>query len=328
NPALGAKLLCAVCKDAFTNPWDLMVHAQAAHMVNIYELGSEPNNNSTSTANNNSNMANTTNNANNSLTMDEAIVTVGATPPSSSSLETSTASATNMTNNINEPNNINGLHCNISNDNDSNNNTKNHNGITMSREANCFTLSPDKMLSTSPLAASPCSVANVNGADFGVMATGASPHDNGCNGIVMPLELGQHTNDTEAHLELKFGICNSPIATINNKEENNSQRDEGSMDERMSDDIKLNNANGSVSSRGSTPTNMDHDSCDISQPQKRACIVRTLSIEASTTNRGGNSPTTSATLGLITNSLALSLNNSAAAAAAVASQAAAAIAPQ
>ncbi|CAH1129369.1 unnamed protein product [Ceutorhynchus assimilis] len=32
-------LLCVQCKDAFQNAWDLMVHAQAAHMVNIYELG-------------------------------------------------------------------------------------------------------------------------------------------------------------------------------------------------------------------------------------------------------------------------------------------------
>ncbi|BFF97759.1 probable nuclear hormone receptor HR38 [Drosophila madeirensis] len=39
TPPSSAKLLCAVCKDAFANPWDLMVHAQAAHMVNIYELG-------------------------------------------------------------------------------------------------------------------------------------------------------------------------------------------------------------------------------------------------------------------------------------------------
>lgn len=36
-----ARLLCAVCKTAFLNPWDLMVHAQAAHMINIYELGAE-----------------------------------------------------------------------------------------------------------------------------------------------------------------------------------------------------------------------------------------------------------------------------------------------
>ncbi|CRL08323.1 CLUMA_CG021232, isoform A [Clunio marinus] len=34
-----SKLLCVVCKDSFRNPWDLMVHAQAAHMVNIYEIG-------------------------------------------------------------------------------------------------------------------------------------------------------------------------------------------------------------------------------------------------------------------------------------------------
>lgn len=34
-----SKLLCVVCKDSFMSPWDLMVHAQAAHMVNIYEIG-------------------------------------------------------------------------------------------------------------------------------------------------------------------------------------------------------------------------------------------------------------------------------------------------
>uniref|UniRef100_A0AAR5Q900 RRM domain-containing protein n=1 Tax=Dendroctonus ponderosae TaxID=77166 RepID=A0AAR5Q900_DENPD len=34
-----AALLCVQCKDAFQNAWDLMVHAQAAHMINIYELG-------------------------------------------------------------------------------------------------------------------------------------------------------------------------------------------------------------------------------------------------------------------------------------------------
>ena len=34
-----SKLLCMVCKDSFSNPWDLLVHAQAAHMVNIYEIG-------------------------------------------------------------------------------------------------------------------------------------------------------------------------------------------------------------------------------------------------------------------------------------------------
>lgn len=34
-----AKLMCVVCKDSFVSPWDLMVHAQAAHMINIYEIG-------------------------------------------------------------------------------------------------------------------------------------------------------------------------------------------------------------------------------------------------------------------------------------------------
>ncbi|KAE8739220.1 hypothetical protein FOCC_FOCC015293 [Frankliniella occidentalis] len=33
-------LLCVSCKASFTSAWDLMVHVQAAHMLNIYELGS------------------------------------------------------------------------------------------------------------------------------------------------------------------------------------------------------------------------------------------------------------------------------------------------
>lgn len=32
-------LLCSHCKDPFPNAWDLMVHIQATHMINIYELG-------------------------------------------------------------------------------------------------------------------------------------------------------------------------------------------------------------------------------------------------------------------------------------------------
>ncbi|XP_042237566.1 uncharacterized protein LOC121876501 isoform X1 [Homarus americanus] len=36
-----ALLLCALCKENFASAWDLMVHAQAAHMVNIYQLGSK-----------------------------------------------------------------------------------------------------------------------------------------------------------------------------------------------------------------------------------------------------------------------------------------------
>ncbi|GAB0100360.1 uncharacterized protein DMENIID0001_163910 [Sergentomyia squamirostris] len=35
------KLICIVCKETFTNPWDLMVHAQSSHSINIYELDVE-----------------------------------------------------------------------------------------------------------------------------------------------------------------------------------------------------------------------------------------------------------------------------------------------
>ncbi|XP_016842219.1 uncharacterized protein LOC100113835 isoform X2 [Nasonia vitripennis] len=36
-----ASLLCVLCKDSFPSAWELMVHAQAAHMINIYELGTK-----------------------------------------------------------------------------------------------------------------------------------------------------------------------------------------------------------------------------------------------------------------------------------------------
>ncbi|XP_066954034.1 RNA-binding protein Raly-like isoform X7 [Macrobrachium rosenbergii] len=36
-----ALLMCALCKENFASAWDLMVHAQAAHMVNIYQLASK-----------------------------------------------------------------------------------------------------------------------------------------------------------------------------------------------------------------------------------------------------------------------------------------------
>lgn len=226
--------MCAVCKDAFTNPWDLMVHAQAAHMVNIYELGSEPNNNSSSTANNNTNTntGTTGNSSSSSLTTEDGIVTI------ESKLPTSAVLATNEPNINNNNNSNNGLHYN--NDNDSNNNnTKNHNGIGLggiaatlipsSRdEANCFSL-PGKMQQhvtvSSASATSTTSLANVNGSDVIIGVMSSPSNDNVCNGIVMSSssssgavgDLG-HSSDTEAHLELKFGICNSPIATINNKE--------------------------------------------------------------------------------------------------------------
>lgn len=43
-----ASLLCCLCKDSFPSAWELMVHAQAAHMVNIYELGTKSEGNSAS----------------------------------------------------------------------------------------------------------------------------------------------------------------------------------------------------------------------------------------------------------------------------------------
>lgn len=50
NRQSGRLLLCAMCKEDFANPWELLVHAQTAHLINIYELGadgvSQNNNNS------------------------------------------------------------------------------------------------------------------------------------------------------------------------------------------------------------------------------------------------------------------------------------------
>ncbi|KAI5735353.1 hypothetical protein M8J77_017279 [Diaphorina citri] len=48
----GGLLLCVQCKDTFDTAWDLLVHAQAAHMIHIYEMGPH-NNNSAGTVNNN-----------------------------------------------------------------------------------------------------------------------------------------------------------------------------------------------------------------------------------------------------------------------------------
>lgn len=47
-----SKLLCVVCKLGFEHPWDLMVHAQAAHMMNIYEIGESDEEDDSNTNNN------------------------------------------------------------------------------------------------------------------------------------------------------------------------------------------------------------------------------------------------------------------------------------
>ena len=36
-------LLCNTCSEAFKTPWDLMVHAQAAHSMHIYEYKNDEN---------------------------------------------------------------------------------------------------------------------------------------------------------------------------------------------------------------------------------------------------------------------------------------------
>ena len=38
-PSNPVSLICVYCKESFRGAWDLMVHAQAAHMLNLYELG-------------------------------------------------------------------------------------------------------------------------------------------------------------------------------------------------------------------------------------------------------------------------------------------------
>uniref|UniRef100_A0A8D8PZG8 Heterogeneous nuclear ribonucleoprotein C n=1 Tax=Cacopsylla melanoneura TaxID=428564 RepID=A0A8D8PZG8_9HEMI len=49
----GNLLLCVQCKDTFDTAWDLMQHAQSAHMIHIYEMSAHNNNNSVATVNNN-----------------------------------------------------------------------------------------------------------------------------------------------------------------------------------------------------------------------------------------------------------------------------------
>ncbi|TMW52549.1 hypothetical protein DOY81_002374 [Sarcophaga bullata] len=320
NPPIGAKLLCAVCKDGFSNPWDLMVHAQAAHMVNIYELGNEHNNTNNS-FNNTSNSARISTNGNNNLSTDNHL-------PAAEDFDNISATTNYNNNNINnkEANN-NNLHCTIdNNDTNNNNNNKNHNNnntnsnnsnasvngtMPLSQTTTCFSM-PDVKMSTQNTQQS--SVVNTNGTTMDMAIMNATNGNTILSSSSLLGDGSNNTSDTEAHLsmELKFGICNSPVGSISNKEDGN--RDDLSLDERMSDDIKMINTNGSLSSRGSSPA-MDND--EISQPQ-RACIVRTLSIETTT----ANTPTTKATLGLIPNNLALSLTN------ATATKTAAALAPQ
>lgn len=220
NPPIGAKLLCAVCKDGFGNPWDLMVHAQAAHMVNIYELGNEPNNNISSSNINNNNYSISTSNGSiiseNHLTVEE--------------LDNNNILASNG--NDKELNN-NNLHCNTDNNDTNNNNNKNHNnGMPLSQPTittTCFPMPNVKMQAPTQTS----SLLNTNSTDVAILN---ATNGNNCNGsnttnnsilsssssssLSLLGDGSSSTSETDAHLsmELKFGICNSPIGSITNKE--------------------------------------------------------------------------------------------------------------
>lgn len=52
---VATNLLCAICKQHFPNAWDLMVHVQESHMINIYTLGTDIENNNNDDSVDNSN---------------------------------------------------------------------------------------------------------------------------------------------------------------------------------------------------------------------------------------------------------------------------------
>ena len=216
--------MCAVCKDAFSNPWDLMVHAQAAHMVNIYELGNEQNNNNNN-INNTSNSVGINTHGSSNFNADNHL-------PAAEDFDNISATTNYNKNNINnkEANN-NNLHCIIdNNDTNNNNNNKNHNNsntngnnssvngtMPLSQTTTSFSV-PDVKMSTQNTQQP--SVVNTNGTtmDMAIM------NETNGNTILSSSSLlgdgSNNTSDTEAHLsmELKFGICNSPVGSISIKE--------------------------------------------------------------------------------------------------------------
>ncbi|XP_017121939.1 G-box-binding factor isoform X2 [Drosophila elegans] len=238
TPPTSAKLLCAVCKDAFANPWDLMVHAQAAHMVNIYELGDDE-------ANSNGNIATAM------ATVENGHATIAADEAATKQLQM--PAALNK-----EPNNNNKI--------SNNNNSNSNNSDTIASSNNNGHMSP-------------------SGTGI-IMASGS-------------VENGTASDMESNCLDIKFSPSASP------KED--QHRDDLSLDGRMSsssqqthhsDELNGKLLNGSVSSRGSSP-GLEADE----PPATRACIVRTLSIEAS----GPTAAPTANALSLISNSLSLAL---------------------
>ncbi|XP_052845501.1 probable basic-leucine zipper transcription factor Q isoform X1 [Drosophila gunungcola] len=259
TPPTSAKLLCAVCKDAFANPWDLMVHAQAAHMVNIYELGDDE-------ANSNGNIATAM------ATVENGHATIAADEAATKQLQMPASSALNK-----EPNNNNKI--------SNNNNNNNNNSDTTASSNNNGHMSPS---GTGIIMASG-SVENGTASDM----------DSNCLDIKFsPSPSPKEVGDMAIH---------SPGTDSLTIPLQDQHRDDLSLDGRMSsssqqthhsDDLNGKLLNGSVSSRGSSP-GLEADE----PPATRACIVRTLSIEAS----GPTAAPTANALSLMSNSLSLAL---------------------
>ncbi|TDG52928.1 hypothetical protein AWZ03_000471 [Drosophila navojoa] len=289
TPPTGAKLLCAVCKDAFANPWDLMVHAQAAHMVNIYELGDEVTNSTNGNRSpNNGNVSDATNGHAAAAAAVVAAATVVADDEATAITKHMPTSAT-----LNkEPNNNNK----ISNNNNNNNSTNINNNIN--GHSSPIAHSNNNNNSGSNIAAA---TAMDVAADADIDADAAAAAAAAAAGVAAVVANDGHVSgsDTETHC-MDSGLCASP------KED--QQRDDLSLDGRLSsssqthhsDDLNVNIKliNGSVSSRGSSP-GLESDE----PPATRACIVRTLSIEAAAAPA---TPTANA-LSLMSNGLSLAL---------------------
>ncbi|XP_043651168.1 transcription factor kayak [Drosophila teissieri] len=241
TPPTSAKLLCAVCKDAFVNPWDLMVHAQAAHMVNIYELGDDEGSSSSNTT-----TASSNNVANAAVENGHAIADEAATKQQMPQMPADAADASSTLNK--EPNNNNKISNNNINSEAAINGhmspsgtaiimasgSSTENGMPSDMDANCLDIKFS--LSASPKEA-------------GDMITATT--DSGSHVPTIPLQ-DQHRDD----LSLDGRMSSSSQQT------------------HHSDELNVKLLNGSVSSRGSSP-GLEADE----PPATRACIVRTLSIE-------------------------------------------------
>ncbi|XP_067613387.1 transcription factor mef2A [Eurosta solidaginis] len=258
TPPASAKLLCAVCKDAFSNPWDLMVHAQAAHMVNIYELGNEANNNDCSAVESTDNISpfNNGNNINN--------VTTAITPETASTASIISNCLANNNNNMNDLSNemqlsppslfkieLNNNNNNSVNDNknfvNSNNNKYIKNNAAALANGNEMQMSPTtETMSTQPTP--PASIAN---------KLEANKNNGPASTIVVATSNGHVGSDADDCMDGKFGICNG----LNGSVAEESIHHEGlpleasnailSQGANHRDYVKI--SNGSLSSRDSSP---------------------------------------------------------------------------